>query len=125
MDAMHNHFLEARKDVLGEQNVSYMKDVATISYCSGTKAFVKAQAMEYSFVDIISKVILKAREMGQGEKIFTFNEMIVDNGEEYWNKVFIHHSAYGADVFLCCHICFKHWYPWTRVSLKMKKSEKD
>ena len=62
--------------------------VATISYCSGTKAFVKAQAMEYSFVDIIDKVLLKARDLGQGEKIFTLNEMIVDNGEEYWNKVF-------------------------------------
>ena len=29
---MHNHFLEARKEVLGEQNISCMKDVATISY---------------------------------------------------------------------------------------------
>ena len=63
MDAMHNHFLEARKDVLGEQNVSCMKDVATISYCSGTKAFVKAQAMEWSLIDIIGKVILKATDI--------------------------------------------------------------
>ena len=85
---IHKLFLELREEVLGEQHVSYMKDVAAISYSSGTQAFIKAQAMEWLLVDLLSKVIIKAGENGQEEKLYKFKEMIVDNGIGYEKLVF-------------------------------------
>ena len=86
-EAMNEPYQDARRKALNRKDVGDPRCMTTISYCSGTLAFLQSVGMEWRLIDMLDRILSTAQEHGHPDKIYQFQSKIQENAQNYWDKI--------------------------------------